>query len=392
MQYRTQSISSVFVLYRMRRATALLYTAVAMVVLIVFVSFAVDLARVQVVKMELSRAADAAARYGAVGLANGPEAAVQNAIQSASENAADGTPVVLDSSDIATGNWDATQSPKFSTSRTPLNAVQVTAARTVSRGNAVPLLFAQVVGRNTCDATEYSTATLNSGIDSVITVPATSNPWLAGMPDGTIANQVNPHNNPDHAKVKSKSSPNTGKGKGKSQANDLDEPDPTGQSPVPGYDIPIAGGLVLSFDSINGGATNDLNDPNRYTGDGNLAWVVDNMYGGGAENGKSDLWAPINAVVGVFLDDNQPDTEGATPSALDFTTPESRDFTNLSPQLRQPFFIGDGRTSGGVSQQFIAPQGATRLFIGIMDQYEWNNNVGSYTTTIHRVGTVSIVH
>jgi hypothetical protein len=45
----------------------------------------------------------------------------------------------------------------------------------------------------------------------------------------------------------------------------------------------------------------------------------------------------------------------------------------------------------GTTQTFVVPQGATRLFIGTMDSYEWNNNVGKYTTTIHRIAQVTVV-
>jgi hypothetical protein len=49
--------------------------------------------------------------------------------------------------------------------------------------------------------------------------------------------------------------------------------------------------------------------------------------------------------------------------------------------MRQPFFIGDGLTSGSVVQQFIAPTGATRLFVGMMDRAGWWNNQGSFSVT-----------
>lgn len=60
----------------------------------------------------------------------------------------------------------------------------------------------------------------------------------------------------------------------------------------------------------------------------------------------------------------------------------SRDFLTLSPQLKRVFFIGDGRTRRGDIQKFIVPSGATRLYIGIMDGYEWNNNNGKFDVTI----------
>ncbi|HET9834372.1 MAG TPA: PEP-CTERM sorting domain-containing protein [Vicinamibacterales bacterium] len=50
------------------------------------------------------------------------------------------------------------------------------------------------------------------------------------------------------------------------------------------------------------------------------------------------------------------------------------------------FFIGDGRRLDGVTPQyFIVPNGATRLFLGTMDGFEWNNNAGSLDVTVAAV-------
>ncbi|HEY3242752.1 MAG TPA: hypothetical protein VGM03_05305 [Phycisphaerae bacterium] len=48
----------------------------------------------------------------------------------------------------------------------------------------------------------------------------------------------------------------------------------------------------------------------------------------------------------------------------------------VMPGLRQPFFIGDGLTGtgSGAVQQFLVPDGATRLFLGTIDGCEWSNN------------------
>ena len=69
--------------------------------------------------------------------------------------------------------------------------------------------------------------------------------------------------------------------------------------------------------------------------------------------------APINALVGVFLDDNAPNTTATPSQNLDFSTDESRNFTTLKPQLKQLFFIGDGLTDSGVPQNFVAPISGT---------------------------------
>jgi len=65
--------------------------------------------------------------------------------------------------------------------------------------------------------------------------------------------------------------------------------------------------------------------------------------------------------------------------------------TSAPSALRQPFYIGDGRRSTGEVQHVVVPTGATRLFIGTMDGYEWNNNVGGFNVTAHVAGSISSV-
>ncbi|MFO1369064.1 MAG: hypothetical protein U1F46_08710 [Marinagarivorans sp.] len=64
-----------------------------------------------------------------------------------------------------------------------------------------------------------------------------------------------------------------------------------------------------------------------------------------------------------------------------------KDFTSFSAQLKQPFFIGDGTTSSGVSQLFYVPASATRLFLGTADGWGWYNNVGQLTVNVTAVPT-----
>ncbi|MBC8106640.1 MAG: hypothetical protein H7Z14_08630 [Anaerolineae bacterium] len=150
---------------RHRRGVTFIYATIAFVVVVGCVSMAVDLGRAQCAKTELQRAADAAARYGAAGIVD--STAIAKATTAAAENLVDGTPLVLSNSfantpkDIELGNWNSTLSPRFSTSRTPTNAVRVTARRTSARGTAIPLLFARMLGQNTCDLMSTSIATQN---------------------------------------------------------------------------------------------------------------------------------------------------------------------------------------------------------------------------------------
>ena len=126
-----------------RCGVSVTYTVIAFTALSGVVSLAVDFGRVRLVKAELQNAADAAARYGVQGLSD--NTAVAKAQSAASQNTADGTPQTLQSGDVQTGNWDSVTNA-FTPGGTPLNAVKVTACRTVERGNAVQTLFAKLVG------------------------------------------------------------------------------------------------------------------------------------------------------------------------------------------------------------------------------------------------------
>lgn len=183
--------------------------------------------------------------------------------------------------------------------------------------------------------------TLTAHGAGVFNVPGTSSPWLAGMPNGSAGNCS------DTAPA---------------------------ESPVEAAGIQVGSGAVFTF-SASGGAFNypsgGLIGPE---GDTNDIYSVSPM------NGMASITSPKVALVGVFLDDNVP-SGFSPPPVLDFSTAAERDFLVLQPALRQPFFIGDGLASGGVTQQFVAPAGATRLFFGIMDNCCYDNS-GSFTVAV----------
>jgi hypothetical protein len=76
----------------------------------------------------------------------------------------------------------------------------------------------------------------------------------------------------------------------------------------------------------------------------------------------------LNLLVGVFLTDSAPSTPG--PGSLsagdDMTT----------PALQQIFAIGSSL------ENITIPSGATRLFFGLNNGFEWNNNQGSVDVTV----------
>lgn len=332
---------------------AAVWTLVSLVALSGVVSLAVDWGRVQVVKSELCAAADAAARAGAsvASTTSSSDAIRAAAVAAAGYNSADGSPVALSpSADVEVGAWDET-SHTFTPGGWTFNAVRVRARRTAQSGNAVPLMFGKLVGREASDVTVYAVAAYTVAPQPSYATNK-SNPWLAGMPAGTTANGY------DAAPVAA----------------------PTVLSTA------LTAGVPLTFD-VTGKTSNQLGVEQEYEPDGNPNWVIHNY--AGAEHGIADLHAPISSLVAVFLDDSQPDATAA-PASLDFTDPLSRDFATLSPALKQPFFIGDGRRLNGEVQQFVVPPGATRLYVGSMDGQQWSDNAGGFSVTLHGAPQVSI--
>lgn len=182
----------------------------------------------------------------------------------------------------------------------------------------------------------------NSRADTLV-VPGSADPWLAGMPDGSTASweDVAPE-----------------------------------QSPVL-YLISSPQVVGISFSAS--GTTH--HGPGIWRdAEGDPSMSVFN-HSTGAENGISDIQAPISSLLGVFLDETQPDSSPA-PASLDFSTAAARDYLVLTPGLKQVFFIGDGVNSAAQTQVVEVPAGATRLFLGTMDGFGWWNNQGELIVDI----------
>jgi Flp pilus assembly protein TadG len=378
---RTTTLNKRLILRARRRGMALIYVSVLLILLMGFVSLGVDLGHVELAQSQLQMATDAAARYGAMGLQNilyGTSAAASNAAASGLDNNVDGSPLVILSSDVQIGIWNAvTKTFTPVTDPTTANAVEVTAVRSAARGTAVQTTFLKALGRASFDIQASSIATYVAGASVTMTIPATSNPFLAGQPANVSASNGNPHNDPDWSAGSTNPPSNLG-------GVHIESSPPA----VP-TSIPITGGTSMTFDGINGGATNDYTDPNRYTADGNVGSNATNT--AGDEHGIANMTAPINCLVGVYTNGTVPGSSAA-PTDLDFSTDAERSYTTLSPQLNQIFFIGDGRNDAGEVQHVVVPSGATTLYIATWDSYEWNNNIGSFTVTVHAPGTVSTVH
>lgn len=191
---------------------------------------------------------------------------------------------------------------------------------------------------------------LAAGADVTSVVPGTSDPWLAGMADGSTASggDVAPTHSPVLAPI----------------------------NLVAGQVLRISATGAVSY------------DPSAVLSPPDGSFLV--VHGAGAQNGISNVSAPANALMGVFLTDASPHL-AAAPATLDFgpsgNVPGGLNYLTLAPLVQQVFFIGDGQTSSSIPQDIVVPTGATRLFLGTMDGSGWYNNVGSFTVTIESAWT-----
>jgi Flp pilus assembly protein TadG len=321
-------------------------------------TLAVDLGRAHLVKTELQGACDSAARQGAAALHLGISTAQARAIAAAGYNKADGSSVVLTTGDIEFGLWDPTTKTFQALSgseRNSATAVRVTAQRSAARNNAVQTVFGRVVGFNAVAVTVRAVAT--RGRISPSTIDADSCPWLAGMPGGSVVTAYD--------------------------GNTTNATAPA-NAPVAMTGLPITAGASLYFRQTNG-QTSYANASN-YDPDGNQGFIVQQRLANGINSTK----APLNSLVGIFLDNRAPNTYAAA-TAMDFSTTASRDFDTLAPALKQVFFIGDGMNSSRELQEFVVPTGATRLYIGIMDEKGWWWDNTGYIQTSVLNDTVTLV-
>ena len=193
-----------------------------------------------------------------------------------------------------------------------------------------------------------------------VQVPGSANPYLAGMPNGSAC-----------------------------CASEQGADTAPQQSPVQ-VDIQLVPGAILTF-SASGGVNHLGNPPTLSPDGGAFIPQADGRPQAGtpAANNIAGVNAPVDSLVGVFLDNGVP-TSSPTPPALNFdpATGFGLAFSPLSPGLKQVFFIGDGLTGTGTgnTQQFIVPAGATRLFLGTVDGSAWFNNTGAFTVQVNGGG------
>jgi Flp pilus assembly protein TadG len=180
-----------------RRGSALILTAIALIPLLAMVAFAVDWGRICVTKAELQRAADAAAMAGAWELleAKSPtsgltpiaaEAEARNAaVEYSALNNALGKTLQLQNADIAvgrlanplvgSGDLDTSQPEQF-------NTVRVVVRRDAGSNGSVSMFFARVIGKDTADVKASATAAIIADVAGFKKPLAEESPNLPLLP------------------------------------------------------------------------------------------------------------------------------------------------------------------------------------------------------------------
>lgn len=150
---------------RARSGNVLLSTIIVLPALFGFVSLAVDYGRLIGARSELRDATDAAARHAAGGISSGPSTVRARAKESAAENRVVGTALVLTDADIQLGMWDQnaeTFTVLSGAAEATANAVRINAVRSASRGTAIPLVFAKLIGVSSSDIYARATAAVST--------------------------------------------------------------------------------------------------------------------------------------------------------------------------------------------------------------------------------------
>jgi Flp pilus assembly protein TadG len=171
---------------RARPGVAMVYFVVAAFALIGFISLAVDLGRIQLAKCELQAATDSAARYGVGGLATSVASVKSRCLAAAADNKVAGSALVLDqNNDIEFGTWNSTTKTftvLTGSAQSSATSIRVTGRRAGSRGTAVPLFFAKVLGANSCDLSASCIASNNARSNDIFIVQDITTSFAAELP------------------------------------------------------------------------------------------------------------------------------------------------------------------------------------------------------------------
>ncbi|MCE7974436.1 MAG: hypothetical protein DYG92_08985 [Leptolyngbya sp. PLA1] len=122
--------------------------------------------------------------------------------------------------------------------------------------------------------------------------------------------------------------------------------------------------------------------------DGNANYATVNTTINPAQGVSGARHPRVMALLGVFTTDAEP--QSPSPDTVDFLS-FGTNFAQITPELNQVFWIGDGRTDANALQRFAIPEGATRLFLGFADAPNfrgdpapgsYSDNSGSLSVTV----------
>jgi Flp pilus assembly protein TadG len=364
---------------RRRRAAALLYVLIAFPVFIAFCGLAVDVGRARVARQEIQAVADAAARYAARGMqtsATPLATARAHATAVAAESSVDASAPTRDPNDVVRGTFNPTT--KVFAPDPDGDAVLITVRQTLNRPGAPPLFMSLLNGNQPATVRASAVARVVR-VSTELQPPAGGNLWLSGMPDNTVHQNFRPDNSTVWDNAGTASTPKQ-------------RPLAVGLS-----SMNLKPGDAISLEGLSGSASWQSGSSGATTGaDGDGSYLVANGLAPAGylpsnnANGMSNTRAPIGAVMAVFLSDDAP-TASAAPPNLDFGNPANRDYASIKPQLKQVFFIGDGKRANGESQSIVIPAGATRVFFGMMDAWQWNDNAGNFKANLYATSAIHLV-
>ena len=338
---------------RRRRGSAIIYSMIGMPLLLVMGLLAVDVGQIVLAESQLQLAVDSAARYAAAGLRDyGADEARTRAAAALIDNGVDPTLAT-----VSFGLWDPgthTFIPLEGLEASGGTAVRVVARRSADDASGIVPLFGALVGQGRAGAVASATAAIGEPVE--VAIEAMASPYLAGMSSGDMI----PFTGETHL----------------DWAPDGSYWDDCGPAVVA---LDLEPGQVLYFRDVEG-ATGDFNSGMTYGLEGNLDRPD---IGQSAVNGINTTWAPLNSLMGIFLDDRRPDVWEAQ-ETRNYAWEGWREERVHEPLTKQVFFIGDGVSNADQRlQKFVVPEGATRLFLGLNDQdgYWWDN-FGNYRTTV----------
>ncbi len=348
-----------------RRGSVMIYSFFLMTIMLAFVSFGMDFGRMEAVKTELQRDADATAHSSLqlyLSYGTGTAVAYAPIVAGSACNPVDANSGVSPTVSITWGSYDPIAKTFTAGGGSPV-AVKVVISRTAAGGNPMKLTFPLINGvsgiRSTCDVSATAIAYIGGGQSGSVSVPSISSLYLVGMPAGstTAGYGDNTTNSPSYQVVSVPVVPGT-----YVSVSSL-----TGTSTiVPGYVTPT-GPAGNSGILLHHGENYDHNPDPGYEN---------------PENGIGDATMPADAFCGVFLGSNPP-TSATAPPAIDWTDSAVSNVSTFNNLLKQqPFLIGNGKTTGGTTKQFLVPPGATRLYLSVWDGVCYNNNSGNISGTI----------